>query len=469
LNSISAIAHNRLGRFLGNGDSLRRQTIVGSHWLMSRGVVRSCLELVKTAVFARILFPDDYGLMALAMLAIGLLESFTSLGMEIKIQSDEEDDPGRLEVYWTLKVLRGLLLFCLAWTAAGPLSELYARPELKLIVRFLGIAFIFDGFASFGREICQREMKFARVAFVDTLCYAVVIGAGLMFLFFNRDYWALAFYSVFSSFCMMVSSFALVQCRPRFRLQGHILKGVVSFSGSILLINLLNYFFNYIDKGVIGKLLSVEQLGLYARAYYLALLPVSHIFQAIAPVILNAFRRSDNEPDRLLHAFVKTLAVFSALSLGIGIFFFWFGPIIIRVVYGEKWLAALPAFNVLIIYGASKALVSVCAPVFFIRRKPWMITAATAVMVGAFASLCYPLTAAHGTIGTAWAVVIAGVSGHVVGFILCIYLLRQPYAHTTAHSAVRPVPKAGQRSGPERSIPPAVVPPPHPAGGKTNG
>lgn len=436
---------------------------------MSRGVVRSCLELVKTTVFARILFPDDYGLMALAMLAIGLLESFTSLGMEIKIQSDEEDDPGRLEVYWTLRALRGLLLFCFAWTAGGLLAEVYARPELKLIVRFIGLSFIFDGFTSFGREICQRKMKFGRVACVDTLCYAVVVGAGLVFLFFNRDYWALAFYSVFSSFCMMVSSFALVPWRPRFRLQGHILKGVVSFSGSILAINLLTYLFNHIDKGVIGKVLSVEQLGLYTRAYYLALLPVSHIFQAIAPVIFNAFRRSDNEPDRLLHAFVKTLVVFSALSIGIGVFFFWFGPMIIRVVYGEKWLAALPAFNVLLIYGASKDAVSVCSTVFFIRGKPWMITASTAMMVGVFAFLCYPLTAVYGTIGAAWAVVIAGVSGHVLGFILCIYLLRQPYTHATAHPAVTPVPKAGQHSGPERSIPPAVAPPPHPAGGEANG
>jgi PST family polysaccharide transporter len=469
LNSITTISDKYFGRFLGTGESLRRQAIVGSHWLLTRGVVRSGLELIKTSIFARVLFPDDYGLMALATLGIGMLESVSGLGLEIKIQTEQGGDPGRLEAYWTLKALRGLLLFSLAWAAAPPLAEFYAKPELIPVVRFSGLTFVCDGFAGFGRELCHRQMEFSRVAWVDSVCLAIAVGVGLLFLCFNRNFWALAFYSVFTSFCLMAGSYAFFRWRPRFRFEGRLMKGVAGFSASILLVNVLNFLFNHLDKGVIGKLLSLEQLGLYARAYFLALLPVVYVFQAIAPVILNAFRRADNEPGRLRQAFAKTLMVFGALSLLIMGVFYFFGPVIVRLIYGERWLAILPALNVLILYGASKAVVSVCAPVFFIRRKTWMLTVASAAMVGAFAILCYPLTMAYGMVGAAWAVVVAGVGAHALGFSMSIFLLYRTYPSPAAAGMPAVEADAGEcseRGGSTipRAMPPSPVTAGHPTG-----
>jgi O-antigen/teichoic acid export membrane protein len=86
-------------------------------------------------------------------------------------------------------------------------------------------------------------------------------------------------------------------------------------------------------------------------------------------------------------------------------------------------LPLLPAFQILIIFGVSKGIVTVCPPVFFIAGKPWLITLSAAVMALLFGGMCIPMTVAYGINGTAWSVVMAAVSAHAISIVLAVYLL----------------------------------------------
>ena len=101
-----------------------------------------------------------------------------------------------------------------------------------------------------------------------------------------------------------------------------------------------------------------------------------------------------------------------------------FSKEIILVVYGEKWLPLLPVFRILLIYGMLKGIMSVCPAVFFLKDKPWLITLFAAVMAATLGALCIPMTSAFGTAGTAWAVVIAGVTANGLALIMTFHLLR---------------------------------------------
>ncbi len=92
-------------------------------FLLPLALALGAIDLVRTVVFARILFPEDYGLMALAMMVIGLLESCSTLGIEIAVVRDRDFHADRLPCYWTLKVARGLILALAAWWMAVPSSR----------------------------------------------------------------------------------------------------------------------------------------------------------------------------------------------------------------------------------------------------------------------------------------------------------------------------------------------------------
>lgn len=408
---------------IGAKTSLRRRALVGSQWLVAKSIVQAGLEVVKVAVFARLLSPEDYGLMALAVLPIGLLDSFSATGMELMVQREGDDCEKRLADYWTLRLFRGLMLFLLAWFAALPLAAYYQQPELIPLVRFLGLAFVFDGAAAFGREIRQRRLQFAHVMLADTLIAVVLLAAGLIVLFFERNAWALAFYQVASSFLGLIASFAMFPWRPRLSLNPSTCKSVAGFAGSLITVNVLNYLFSNLDKSIVGKTLGLEQLGLYTRGYFLALIPAIYCFNAVAPVMLNTFRTLLGEPERMAKAFRKTAVVFLLIGSAMAGVLFAGARELIVVLYGEKWLPLQPVFQVLTIFTLSKCVVSVCSPVFILREKQWMISLSTAVMVALFLILCYPLTAAFGTVGTAWAVVVSSVVSHLLSFCLVFRLL----------------------------------------------
>jgi len=420
LSSMLDDLKNILGCALGEKGSLRRQTIFASNWLIFRSAVQGLAHLVKTMIFSRILYPEDYGLMALAMIAFGFLESISATGLEVKIQSDAECDDTRLNVYWTIKFARGLFLAILAWFAAIPLAHYYDRSELIYIVRFISLVFLARGLAGFGREIRQRNMEFKTVAITESLEVFAVLISGLIFLLWFKNVWALAIYVVLESVAMLVTSFLLYPIRPKLKLSKEIFKSVAVFSGSIIAINILNYFFTNYDKGVVGKLLGIDMLGYYARAYFLAAMPALYFANSIMPVILAVLRQAADDDLRLRNLFWSMFAAVSASSLLIGAIAYIFADQVVLFVYGEKWIPVISIFKILLIFGISKCIASIFPIIFFIKGKPWLIAIPTLIMVMIFGVSCMPMTHIFGLEGTTWSVVIAAMISHVIIFLMCI-------------------------------------------------
>ncbi len=410
---------------LGEKSSLRRQTIFGSNWLIFRSAVQAVADLVKTMIFSRILFPEDYGLMALAMIAFGLLESFSATGLEVKIQSDAECDDTKLNVYWTIKFARGLLLAVLTWFAAFPLAYYYGRPELVYVVRFLSLVFLARGLAGFGREIRQRNMEFKAVAITESIATIAVLISGLVVLLWVKDVWALAAYTVLESVALLVTSFLLHPMRPKIQFSKKIFRGVAVFSGSIIAINVLNYFFTNYDKGIVGKLLGIDMLGYYARAYFLAVMPAFYFANSIMPVILAVLRQAADDDLRLRNLFWKMFAALSSMSLLIGAVAYIFADDVVLFVYGDRWIPVVSFFKILLIFGISKCIVNIFPTLFYVRGKPWLIIIPTLIMVIIFGIICLPLTRLYGLEGTSWSVVVAAIISHVTAFFICFHQLGQ--------------------------------------------
>jgi len=407
----------------GEEGSLRRRTIDGGQWSLLRSALQASVDLVRTMIFSRILFPDDYGLMALAMVAFFFLESLSAIGVDIQILRDRSTDQRRLDVYWTVRFFRGLILAVLMWVIAAPMADYYHRPELAGIIQFLSLFFLLKGVASFGREIRQRDMQFRTLAIVDSAASLFVLAAGLGSLFWFQNVWALAVYMVLETLVFAGTSYFLYPRRPRIRFDRGIAKEVLVFSGSIISITMLNYFFNNYDKGVIGKLLGIEALGYYARAYFLATVPVIYFTDVLAPVVLSSLRNIGTDRARFRVAFWKLSLGIGSLCLSIGLAFFSFSEELIRILYGERWLPILPVFHILLIFGVSKGLISVLPTLFFLEGKPWIITLTSFVMTAIFGLSCIPMTLSLGLEGMAWTIVFSAVTSHTLSFGIALYLL----------------------------------------------
>ncbi|MBN1127974.1 MAG: oligosaccharide flippase family protein [Chitinispirillaceae bacterium] len=408
---------------LGSKESLRRRTISGSGWLAFRHLVLAVFETVKTMVFARVLDAWAYGVMALATMAVGLMESFTTLGLDLVIMRDSGDYRKNLNYYWTIKALRGVTLFCCVWIVAPLFASLYDKHELTSIIRFMGCMFLFDGFSGFGREVYMRNMMFARGVWYDIGTIALTTVAGIVVLFQVRNVWALAIYAVLVSAARCVASYLMMPWAPRPGFNRTVAKTVFTFSVSIVGMTALNYLFNNFDKAIIGKMFDLEQLGFYARANFLALLPATYIANAVSPVFLPSLKNIANDPVRLRNAFFKITAVYMLLFALLGIGLFVFARPFVLLLYGNNWLPVVPLFQIMIIFGIAKSMTAACSTIIYLKGKPWLMTISTGVMVAAFCALSIPLIKTFGLTGIAWALVISGVLSNALSLAFALRLV----------------------------------------------
>jgi O-antigen/teichoic acid export membrane protein len=416
----------RIRDLLGGPDSLRRRTLFSGNWLLLKSVGVGLLDFAKTAIFARVLYEYDYGLMALAVMVIGLLESLTSTGIDIQIQRDGQNWRQNLPAYWTIKAIRGIVLFALAWGMAPLLAAFYDEPQLIGLVRVLGVTFLLNGLAGFGREVRQRRMEFKAVAIADVVAAAAVLALGLLLLFWLRNVWVLALYTVLVAAAQFTVSYLLFPWWPRLGFDRDLARKVLIFAGAIIALQLLNYLFGNLDRAVIGKVFDVGQLGFYARAHFLALLPTVYFANVIAPIFLPVFRQIADDPVRLRAAFLKTLSTYLFFFLLLGLVLLAAARPFILVVYGADWMPVLPYFRILLLLGVSKGVVSLVPTIFFLKEKPWLATLGAAIMTVTMTGLLFPLIGRYGIIGAAWAVALSGVLAHLISIGIALRLVRIP-------------------------------------------
>ena len=243
----------KLESLMGSSRSLRRKLLESGNYMLLASIFAAVADGVKTAIFARTLEIHDYGLMALAVMVVGILESFTNLGINLMVQQDGDDYLDRLPTYWVIRAVRGCILAAVAWVAAPEVASYYGQPELVWLVRILAMSLVLKGVAGFGVEISQRHMRFGRVALAEGLSGLAALCFGLVFLWWLGDVWALVAYTLLRSALFLASSYLLYPWWPRFGFDKQIARSVCSFGGAITVVFVANYFTSSFDRAVLGN------------------------------------------------------------------------------------------------------------------------------------------------------------------------------------------------------------------------
>lgn len=408
---------------IGGAQSLRRKVLSGGGWLLGRSVLLGVVDITRTAVFARILSAQDYGIMALVTMVSGLLTSFTYLGLDLLIQRDGTEAKRNFPVYWTVKCIRGVVCFSLSFLAAPYIASYYNTPGLVLLIRLMSISFLIEGCAGFGKEVCQLEMQFKKIVQFEVILSILSLIFGTIAVMYYKDATALVINQILTISVQFVLSYILYPWNASLKWNTTLFKKIMLFSSSVITINILTYIQTSFDRATIGKIFDMDTLGFYARGHFLSQIPVTYFSMIVAPLFLPVYKTIGDDLQRLRRALIRIMMVYSVIFISAGIVFFAFARIFITIIYGEKWLPVMPVFRILLIYGISKSIVSSCQPVFFLKDKPWMVMINSFIMVIIFCACCIPLTKKYGIEGTAWSIVAGALVAHIVCIIQVFYLV----------------------------------------------
>jgi O-antigen/teichoic acid export membrane protein len=268
----------------GSGDllaSLRAVALKGTAWTIFAYAAAMGLRLISNIFLTHILAPQLFGFMTLLTTAITGLTLFSDLGLNPNIiRSSRGDEPEFLNTAWTMQVLRGSMLWVCCLGLTLPFANFYGEPRLKTMVPVMGLSLIISGFNSTNLATFARRMAVRELAFLDLSVQAAQLIFTVAFALVYRSVWALIAGRLFSDAARMIVSYFLIPGRHNtFRWDPEAAKELFGFGRWVVFSTALTYLASQSDRMILGKLVSLQTLGLYGIAFTLADIPRQIILQ----------------------------------------------------------------------------------------------------------------------------------------------------------------------------------------------
>ena len=260
------------------------------------------LFLLRTLILARLLAPDDFGLFAIASMALLVLLTLTELWMAPALVQYPRVDETHYDSAWTVNMLRALCVSAVLIVAAPVIAALFAEPRATSILRLLALKPLIDGTTSIKIADLMRTFAYRRLAGITIVPAAVETVASVL-LAVNFGVWGLVGGALAGAVSGALSSYVLAPHRPRFLLMRDAVQPLIHYGRWLFLTGLVAIAASSLTQVVISRQLGPTELGLYFLAAKLAFLPHELATQVVGDVALSVYARIQDDRTRTAKAF----------------------------------------------------------------------------------------------------------------------------------------------------------------------
>jgi PST family polysaccharide transporter len=324
---------------------LRGKTIRGGLARMLAQVVNFWLRLATLMILARLLDPDDFGLIGMVTAFTGALGLFRDFGLSsAAIQRATITEEQVSTLFW-LNLLIGGCLGTVALAMGPAIAAFYREPRLNGITAVLALGFVFNSAGLQHASLLQREMRFTALAVINGLSLLVAGAVGIAAAIGGLGYWALVAMAVVAPAFTSGASWLVSGWIPGKPRRGTGVGSMIHFGGILTMNSLVQYASSNLDKVLVGRFLGVDALGIYGRAYQLVSIPVENLNAAAGEVAFSALSRIQDDPERWKSYFLKGYSLLLATTIPIAVGCAVTAGDLIHVLLGPKWIAAVPVFR----------------------------------------------------------------------------------------------------------------------------
>jgi O-antigen/teichoic acid export membrane protein len=383
--------------------------------------------LVRMLILARILSPDDFGLLAIAVTVIGFLLGITDFGMLPALVQHPTLDRRNYNAAWTVNVVRAgtvaVFIFLLAPIIAGIFKEMRATPILQV----LAIRPIFDAAASIRVADLMRELRFQSLAMVK-LTEGLVNTIIAVVLSFYFGVWGLVFGALGGAAAYLIMSYVVAPHSPRLLFDFEAARPLIRFGRWIFVSGLVTVCGGIVLNIVISRQLGAVQLGLYFLAARLAFLPAEVAAKVAGYVAFPIFARLQSDPGQAVRAFRVMLTGMSAVLTPFCLLILVLAPTMVNHILGPRWAGTAPVIQILVLASLIGVMGEATVPIFKGLGQPHRVTVIEAVQSLLVVVLVWNLAGRYGLVGAvlAWLPAI-GVS-QVCSFVFVRQILKHPFS-----------------------------------------
>src|ERR1700722_5218746 len=273
--------------------------VKNSLWVIGGFGFGQALRLVSSVIMARLLAPEIFGIIVIVYSIRGGIDLLSDLGVQQSIVTNKNaDEPEFYNTAWTLRLLRGLLVFAVCIIFAMPLSNFYDTPILSSIMPVVGLSFPIVGLGSLGTIFLQKRLQAARLSVFELLLELITSISQVVFAWFSPTVWALVFGGLVHSIARAIGNYiAVPKLRHRLLISGKFAKQIFTFGSWIFLSSLIYFLSANFDRLYLGKAIPLELLGIYGIARNLAEI-ANTLVSRLNYIIIFPFVASHSETSR---------------------------------------------------------------------------------------------------------------------------------------------------------------------------
>lgn len=322
------------------GVKVSHQTLVGGLWMVGARFASRILDLLTMLALARLLQPVDFGLVAIAASIVSVVEATLELPLSQALVRLPTLHPSHYDTAFTLSLIKGLILSLILCSISLPFALFYADPRLIPLVCVLSFAPAVRGLVSPRMADFARRLDFSRDFAIEFVGKFAALLVSLTLAFSFRTYWSIAAGTAVAPMSATVLSYVLAPYRPRLSLKE--LSSFSGFLGWITAAQVLSAVNWQSDRLLLGKLTSQSALGLFSTANDVASIPLLTVFTPILRPLLSAFALVKHDAKRLATSYQTSSIAMFTLALPILVGESLIAEPAVRLLFGQKWIAAAP-------------------------------------------------------------------------------------------------------------------------------
>ncbi len=312
------------------------------------------IGLASTLILARLLVPEDFGIVAMASLLVALVDVLLDLGVHVALIQNQAADRDDYNTAWTIRIAQATVVAALVVIAAPYAADYFGDARVEPVAYVMALGLAIAGWENIGTVDFQKHFAFGKdfrfvffkrvLGFVATIGFALVLGS----------YWAMVLGALVGRTAGVVLSYAMHPFRPRFSLSRA--REIFAVSQWILVKSLATWLSDNLHQLVVGRISNTATMGAYAMADNISSMPTNELLAPINRVMLPAFSRAKDDPAELSRLFRLTQATQATLGLPAGVGLALVAPQAVPLLLGDNWDLAIPFVQLLAVANAMMAM-----------------------------------------------------------------------------------------------------------------
>lgn len=388
--------------------NLKGRSVRGGATTLAAQGVRFFLHMTSTVVLARLLTPEDFGLIAMVSAVTGFLMMFSDMGLPLATVQKENIDHAQISTLFWINLAFSFGTALIIVGLAPVIAWFYHETRLIWITIALAGASVMGGLTAQHQALLTRKMHFGILAASQISNMVVGILAAIVSAWYGAGYWALVIKELAGILAGGVVVWVACRWHPSLPVRDSGIRSMLAFGRNMTGFNFLNYFARNADNVLIGRFWGSSQLGLYTKAYGLLMLPINQVTAPIAAVAIPALSRLQNDPEQYRRYYYRAISTIAYITMPTIAMLGALSSEIIRIVLGSQWTGSAAIFKVL-------AFAALVQPV--VNPVGWVyVSLAQTNRQFLWALFAVPVTVASFFVGLRW-----GAFGVAVSYTICFY------------------------------------------------